>query len=247
MESIKDILNELRELSPVIAAIERRNVFTVPEGYFENLGADIIAGIESEKGIRFNTVSELQAADLPDGYFENLADSVLTKIKGENAADELRALSPVLYSIQNENVFEVPDGYFERLSQEIQNKVQTQKQKVIVMRKHTTSFFKYAVAAVFIGVMALGVFKFTENKQPDVELPGYVKAGMQIKDVDNELSKITDEEIVKYLEAGGNDVKAAIVANSVDENELPSQEEYLMDEKALDKYLNSINVNDLKN
>ena len=38
-----------------------------------------------------------------------------------------------------------------------------------------------------------------------------------------------------------------MVANSVDENELPSQEDYLLDEKALDKYLSSINVNDLKN
>ena len=74
-----------------------------------------------------------------------------------------------------------------------------------------------------------------------------VIAGLQVQNVDQELANISDADIVKYLEATGTDVKAAIVANSVDENELPSQEDYLMDDKALDKYLNSINLNDLKN
>ena len=94
--------------------------------------------------------------------------------------------------------------------------------------------------------MALGVFKFAGGDKENT-LPDYVTAGLQVQDVDQELAKISDDEIIKFLEAGGTDVKAAIVANSVDENELPSQEDYLLDERALDKYLNSINVNDLKN
>ena len=68
-----------------------------------------------------------------------------------------------------------------------------------------------------------------------------------IKDVDQELAKISDADIVKFLEANGTDVKTAMVAGSIDENELPSQEDYLLDEKALDKYLNSINIDELKN
>ena len=70
---------------------------------------------------------------------------------------------------------------------------------------------------------------------------------MRINDVDGELSKISDDDIVKYLEAGGTNVKDAIVANSVDDNELPAQEDYLLDEKALENYLNSINLDNLKN
>ena len=52
---------------------------------------------------------------------------------------------------------------------------------------------------------------------------------------------------VKYLESTGSDVKTAMIANSVDDNDLPSQDDYLLDEQALDKYLNRINVNNLKN
>ena len=116
------------------------------------------------------------------------------------------------------------------------------------MKRRTTTFFKYAVAAAFTGVMALGVFKFIGNSTEKIELPEYVKIGMNdIKDVDQELAKISDADIVKFLEANGTDVKTAMVANSIDENELPSQEDYLMDEKTLDKYLNSINVDNLKN
>lgn len=288
MESTNDILNELKDLSPVLAAMEKVNVFTVPEGYFERLSGDIVAGIGYEKGITATISSDVRTTDVPDGYFENLAETILAKVKGENAADELRTLSPmlysiqhenvfdvpqgyfeglseailskvknenaadelrtlspVLYSIQNENVFEVPQGYFEGLGEEVLNKVQPQP-KVVVMKRRTTTFFKYAVAAAFTGVMALGVFKFTNPSVKD-KLPDYVSAGLKIEDVDQELSKLSDDAIVKYLEASGSDVKTALVANSVDGNELPSEEEYLLDEKALDNYLNSINLGDSKN
>lgn len=250
MESRNDILNELQELSPVVAAIEKVNVFRVPNGYFEHLSADIMAGIETENGINNQQSSISLFSEAPEGYFESFADHVLSKIRSlttEDASAELRALSPMLYSVQNENVFEVPKGYFERLSDDVLDKVKPKHQKLIVMGKRTRTFFKYAVAAAFTGVMALGVFKFTGTSKGFAELPDYVKIGLNIKDVDQELAKISETDIVNYLEANGSDVKAMIVANSVDENELPTQEDYLLDENALDKYLNSINVKDLNN
>ncbi len=246
MENRIDILNELKELSATIAAIEKVNVFAVPQGYFDHLEADILMGIEIEKGSA-NTVSAVD--EVPSGYFDSLAGSILNKIKileAEDAATEIRALSPMLYSIQNENVFEVPQGYFEGLSNIVLNSVNPQA-KVVTMKNRTATFFKYAVAAAFTGVMALGVFKFTGNSSEKIELPEYVTAGLQVQDVDQELAKISDADIVKFLEANGTDVKTAIVAGSTDENELPSQEDYLLDEKALDKYLNSINIDELKN
>ncbi len=153
----------------------------------------------------------------------------------------------MLYSIQNENVFEVPQGYFDNLSEEVLNKVNPQP-KVINMQKRSSTFLKYAVAAAFTGIVALSVFKFTGTKVgADTELANYVKDGLQIQNVDQELAKISDADIVKYLEANGTDVKAAFVANSIDGNELPAQEDYLLDEQALDKYLNSINLDELTN
>lgn len=248
MESTNNILNELREISPAVAAIEKRNVYTVPDGYFDVLVGDILAGVKNEQGV----VAGLQESnsDVPQGYFEGLPGSIMNRIKAvetESVLGEIRTLSPMLYSIQGENIFDVPAGYFETLSDEVINKVQPQRTRVVVMKKRTSAFFKYAVAAAFTGVMALGVFKFTSPVQTDQELPDYVKVGLQVKDVDQELAKVSDDEIMKYLEANGSDVKTALVANSVDENELPSEEDYLLDDQALDKYLNSINIEQTKN
>lgn len=240
-------MNELKELSPLIAGMEKLNVFSVPEGYFEYLSTDILSGIENEKGLKNITSSLDVNTEVPHRYFDTLAANILHKIKAQefdDALTELRVLSPMLYSIQNENVFEIPKGYFENLSEAVLNTVNPQT-KVVSMKRHTT-FFKYAVAVAFTGLVALSVFKFTATDKK-VVLPDYVTAGLKVQDVDQELAKISDDDIVKYLEANGTDVKTAMVANSIDENELPSQEDYLLDEKALDKYLNSINVNDLKN
>jgi hypothetical protein len=248
MENRIDILNELKELSPALAAIQNVHVFTVPDGYFEYLSTDILLGIENANGSATLSSSEI-GRDIPVGYFDSLAGSILNKIKTqdvEDAAAEIRALSPMLYSIQNENVFEVPQGYFKNLAESLVNKVNPQA-KVISLQRRSSTFFKYAVAAAFTGVMALGVFKFTAKTDDIMRLPEYVTAGLKVNDVDGELAKIADADIVKFLEANGSDVKAALVANSVDENELPSEEDYLMDEKALDKYLNSINIDDSKN
>ena len=248
MKNSIDILNELKELSTVIAGMEKINVFTVPAGYFENLSEDILTGIASEKGTSNNSVSDFPNADVPHGYFDTLADTILGKIKTQNASGELRTLSPLLYSIQSKNIFEVPQGYFDTLTDAIVARVTPQQTKVVIMHRRSSTFVKYAVAAAFTGVMALGVFKFTGNNKETVN--AVVTLGIQIakeNKFDEELAKVTDADIVKFLEANGSDVKSALVANSVDENELPSQEEYLMDDKALDNYLNSINVNELKN
>jgi hypothetical protein len=251
MENNVDILNELKELSPIIAGIEKKNLFTVPAGYFENLSEGILAGIAIEENVSNIFSSGSVDNDVPHGYFDTLADTILDKIKAQkiiSASEELSALSPMLYSIQNENVFEVPKDYFNRVAETTVSRVKLQQTKVVVMNRRSTMVIKYAIAAALTGVMALGVFKFTNSNTNGID--PVVALGDKIareNRFDEELDKVTDADIVKFLEANGSDVKAALVASSVDENELPSQEDYLMDEKALDKYLNSINVKELKN
>jgi major membrane immunogen (membrane-anchored lipoprotein) len=292
METSKDILNELNQLSPLLAGLQKVNVFTVPSGYFNRLAEDILVGIREGENNLLSSVPNQSAIQVPQGYFESLADHILNKIKmEESAAAELKVLSPMLYGIQNKNVFTVPQGYFETFAgnalnnineaagvaaelkelsptlHNIQNKniyavpdnyfetlaakildtVKPQQAKVVTMRTRTAVIFKYAAAAVFTGVLALGVFKFTGNK---IEVDTVVAEGKQIardNKFDEELAKVTDTDIVKYLEENGSDADDALVANTIDENELPTEEDYLTDDKALDKYLDNININDLKN
>jgi len=249
MENSADILNELKAISPAVAGIEKRNVFTVPVGYFESLGTAVLMNVKAELASLPGSAEPMM--QVPQGYFESLADNILNRIKAENtAATELKGLSPVLYSIQSENVFTVPQGYFESLPGQILAKVKPQQAKVVTMKSRSvTTILKYAVAAVFTGVMALGVYQFSGGGKvkPTVAEPGYVTIGKKIKDVDAELAKISDDDIIKYLQAEGTDIDAALVANKMNETELPSQEDYLSDDKALDKFLDNVDLNDLKN
>src|SRR3954465_14980045 len=100
MQTSVDILNELRELSPLLAGMEKTNVFTVPEGYFEGLADHVLGMCKAEMPSIINDFSKQEHGEVPAGYFDNLADNIMAKIKAaqnETAADELRDLSPALY------------------------------------------------------------------------------------------------------------------------------------------------------
>ena len=247
MENITEILNELQSLSPTLAGLQGLNLYTVPNGYFDVLSEDILHTIQLAQYGIINSAQKKDTTDVPQGYFENLADTILAKIKQvDNVSGELRRLSPMLYSAQNEKVYTVPKNYFEQLHTELVEKVQPQQTIVITMRKRNFTFIKYAVAAVFIGIITFGAFKFTTtNKLDDTTKQGLAIA--KNNSFDTELDKLTDEDIVKYLSNSSTDADVALIVNVVDENELPTQEDYLTDEKALDNFLDNVNLEDLKN
>jgi hypothetical protein len=106
------------------------------------------------------------------------------------------------------------------------------------------------VAAVFTGMITLGVFRFIAPVPYPNAQPSYVTAGLQIRNnnVDEELAKVSEDDIIRYLQSNNEGFDAQTVANKMLEgNDLPNQVDYLMDDKALDKYLNGINSDDLKN
>lgn len=247
MENRTDILNELQTLTPTLAGLQGVNVYTVPLGYFDVLSDDILATLNIEQSA-FLPKDKIQTGNVPQGYFDSLADTILTKIKQQqvdNVSNELKTLSPILYGIQNKNVYTVPANYFEKLSDELVEKIQPQQAKIITMRKRNFTFIKYAVAAVFTGIIMFGAFNFFKVDKQTFTATDYANATHT--NVDEELNKVSDDEIVKYLEANGEDVDAALVASVVDEKELPTTEDYLIDDKALDNYLDNINLDDLKN
>jgi uncharacterized protein YihD (DUF1040 family) len=294
MNNSNDILNELKDISPVLAGMEKVNVFTVPAGYFERLSEGVLMSVREENNL-LQYIPSTIVNNVPQGYFDTLADSILNKIKAQETAaeelsalstvvagiskqdvltvpvgyfeqlstavlnkvqmpvsaiDELNELSPVLSGIQKQQVFTVPDGYFETLPAQIVKAVLPQQAKVVSMGKRTTlTFVKYAVAAMFTGVMALGVYKYVSPNK--IAEDPTVASGKQIakqNSFDEELSKVTDDDIIKYLQVNGENIDAqAVAANVVNENELPTQEDYLTDDKALDKYLDNVDLNDLKN
>lgn len=245
MKFSPEILDELRSISPVLAGIEKVNTFSVPDGYFDTLSINALKNINTQS---FNT-----AFAAPEGYFDNLSNEILNKIRlseTNDAAQELKDLSPMLYAIQNENVFDVPADYFANLSDNILEKVSARSQAKVVEIKRKDSVWRMAVAAVVTGAIAVSSLMVFNTKKTDAEKgENYVSAITEASHFKNEqqidagIASLSDDEIIKYLEKTGNDLDNETLTKSINDKALPELTDYLIDDKTLDSYLNNIEKN----
>ncbi len=242
MQERENILTELREISPLLASVPRVNVYRVDENYFDGIRAELQARI-----IASSFVVPQQNLDVPVGYFENLPNNILAKIKEQENNEvltEMQALSTTIAGIGNKNVYTVPQGYFEKLTMPA---ITTTK----VVKMGSRSIFKYAAAAVVTGLLGLGIFTFVNKNTGDVngtEVNPVVmaKANEIIKknSFEKELENVSDEDLEQYLLQNGQDVNAALVASSIDNEDgnLPDAADYLLDENTLNDFLKENNL-----
>ena len=242
-----DIFNELKTVSTVVASVPYKNVFTVEAGYFEGIEDELKARIEAN-----GFYSSENNFTVPAGYFEGLSANILKKIKAEESEifTELNEYSTLLASIGNRNVFSAPAGYFENFCFK---KEQIPVAKVIKMSR-TKAVFKYAAAAVITGLLGLSIINIVNksgtgvSNETSLQTAAAISSGNDILKTgsfDKELQALSDRDIEQYLQQGGQDVNAALVAASMDDAEkLPEAADYLLDENVLDNYLKE---NNLKN
>ena len=129
MNPSPEILNELKAISPLLAGLEKINVFRVPEGYFNELHLRIADYAILNNTSAVDNINKRNLQQVPPGYFDTLSDSILAKVKAtypESAEEELRRLSPMLYALKGENVFSVPDGYFESFAGNVVERLKSQ-------------------------------------------------------------------------------------------------------------------------
>src|SRR5258708_36888593 len=101
MKNSPEILNELMAISPLLAGLEKVNVFTVPKGYFNELQFIITDYAILNNTSPAENINKRNIQEVPAGYFDTLSDSILSKVKAiypENAEEELRNFSPLLFS-----------------------------------------------------------------------------------------------------------------------------------------------------
>jgi hypothetical protein len=294
METKNDILNELASFSPLIAAMDKVNVYTVPQGYFDSISFTVLACLPHQQGLTPITAN-LKDAAVPEGYFDQLAAAIIDKIKADQSAkEEIRSLSPILSDLQRKQVFEVPTGYFDQLTTAIFDSTQNSSSKdelkklspvlngiqsknilevpadyfaglsnSILQKAKTpsasvtnsrvrTMFIRYAAAAILTGVIALGTLQYLGQQHPaqplaaaSVVLDESIEKGKNMNDQQfkEALEKLSKVDIAKYLEKNGDISDVAVLGNNMDDSNLPSQDDYLLDETALDNFLKKINAN----
>jgi hypothetical protein len=85
-----------------------------------------------------------------------------------------------------------------------------------------------------------------DNKPAGSAVASSIQTASQFKSeqqVKAAIATLSDEEIIKYLEKTATDLDSEILTTSIDANELPAPNEYLLDENTLDSYLNETNKN----
>jgi len=235
------ISEELNEIAPFLAKMERVNVFQVPTDYFSYLKEKILTQIFIEQDEKNN----LQK--VPEGYFDSLSDQILSKIKmqkNESASEEIKSLSPALHYLKEEQTFTVPENYFDNLSERILDRINNRRTKVVSISS-VQKWQKYAAAAVVAGVIAISALltinhKSSNNEVASKNVPGYVKEASQYQtaeELNEGISSLSDDDIVNYLQSTGNILDEETITKNLDAKDLPTPDEYLIDENALNNFL----------
>jgi hypothetical protein len=77
------IIEELREIAPHLAQIQRVNPFTVPVHYFETLPNEVLQSIQVTELQLLASLKKENPFDVPYNYFESLPGKVLNRIREE--------------------------------------------------------------------------------------------------------------------------------------------------------------------
>lgn len=199
MKNKADILNELKELSPVLFQLkETERLPIVPAEYFNELSAVVFKKIEVSEELKniSAALSEIKLQEVkpsvPENYFENLAASVsLLKNKEEKV--------------------HVPEGYFETFADNVLSRIKEEEKiigegKLVPIqggKKNVIRIFsRIVIAASFIGVIIFGV-------------KNYNKTVLPVNNCEDGIACLTQDEIYNYMHYNSPDFSMQQVQETV--------------------------------
>lgn len=114
MDNKINILNELRDAgSTLLINTERKNYYSIPDGYFNGLAENIMARVFVE------SLPSVNPYTVPTGYFENFPEIILDKLGIAGTASFIHTgIEKMPYS--------VPEGYFNSLASNILQKIKSE-------------------------------------------------------------------------------------------------------------------------
>ncbi|MGM9475411.1 hypothetical protein ACS5PU_03230 [Pedobacter sp. GSP4] len=174
--------NEWLNDAPALAAMGKRNPFSVPEGYFDSVGEHVLSAVFFD-GLKDKT--NTNSFEVPQNYFETLTERIETKIR----------LAEIT---KPENAFAVPANYFDTLQSRINDRIaaETPKKEAKIIPLWRRNIVKYASAACFVLMASFGAYFYQNNTAIPV-------AQTPLTDLANEqlLYDIDESTIIEHLEA----------------------------------------------
>ena len=240
----KDIVNELEQISAVVAQINPMVPYQVPEVYFDTLSSVIMARIAAgghEENSLLQVAGKQMPQDVPAGYFDTLSDSILARVKAQpeqTATEELNVLSPLLAGISKSNLYEVPEGYFDAVADTVSKQVKEETKVVSIFSRKL--IIRYAAAAVVFTMIAFGINMVMKQQSTSV---AFAIAGVDPiktqKQFNNELAALSDDAIVSYLKLTADTKDIDKIKESIDQSKLPEETDY-MDEEFLESFMKEL-------
>lgn len=249
MNDNNDILNEIKEISPLLASLKGANIFSVPQGYFNMLYDKIESSIRVDFLNTHGTKLE-SPQSVPEGYFDDLSVKILQNIKtieGLKTATEEDIL-PVNLITDKKNVFTAPEGYFKNLPAEVLVKIKRNDSETRVISIFRKPVIRYATAAAIAIILLLTGFYKLGNNAADNGFAVVNKNTVPFADAlqynsekafEKGIESLSDQQIIIYLEKNGDIFDNQFLIDNTNPDEMPDPIDYLEDEKALDNYLNS--------
>ena len=242
MATRKDILNELESISPAVAKITFVNPYQVPQGYFDGFADQVMLKIKAENvsakeelenlSPLLSSLSKKLPFEAPEGYFSELSEHAVAGVKAiEFVNVELENLSPTMNSLRSANVYEVPSGYFDSLADNVLKNIRERKSAKVVSMSFGKKVMRYAVAAVFTGLIALGGWLyFSQSKTTSIAA------------IETQVKQVSEDEMMKFLES---DALVAAESNTgvteqIDETDMKSMLTDVSDEE-LEQFANDNN------
>ncbi len=227
MNKGKHILQELQEIAPELAALSSAMPYTLPQGYFDDVSANVLMKIHL-------TESKSTIYSSPVCYFDALPNMILAKIKaGQNeVAAELDAVAPLLNTISKAPVYTVPVSYFEQLS------VPAPAAKVVKMGS-SRRWMQMAVAAVTMGVLVTAAFLFTDQNPQSLDYKQYESIDAQAA-----VKSLSDEALIEYMEVQASLSGSDVVVES---GNLESNDLQIISDEELSNFVNDNPVINKKN
>lgn len=245
---VKALESPDEDRSSLLPGMSRHTPYQVPEGYFGLLPGIILNAVKASAAP--STQEELQLLSpilgqlqktspftLPETYFNELAAEIVSGIKALDFVNqELETLPGSMSDIKTTNVYNVPEGYFQHLPVSVLRKAKNQQKEKGVMVPFTKRILRYSVAALLTGIIALGAWMYFGEKP-------LVNSYREFADI----KKISDEEIVKYLDNNTDAFDESTITASFDLEEedvkellagLPDEElQRYLDQNSLSKDL----------
>jgi len=260
------VIDTIKNTGNINDSTEGNLSLSVPNGYFDNLAKNIIKKIKTQQpdtinetgdgfSVLLNDLSKKNVFEIPVNYFDSLGTDLLSKINSiENNAAELQHIAPLLSSCNKENLGEIPAGYFNNLSATVLKKIAGKRPGKVVTMAGRLSFIKYAVAALFIGAISMIAFNYY-NKPANINtnefaaLDSSIEKGKAMNETkfNETLNSLSQEDIINYLQKTGTEADVNLLSSSINENIVPSQEEYLLNDKTLDNFITDVEAGQLNN